>query len=131
MAATLVSLSACGTARRLGKDVCVVGASPVLIPYCAANDAVVSSQNASEGLGGGVAIEVLTLPFTFFYHVLEHSIYVVIHAVDAAMFPLYGAADISPVGPEIEPLDFYQGTVFDREQRSTDPESGEPVQNGR
>lgn len=125
-AATLVSLSACGTARRFGKDVSVVCASPLLIPYCAANDAVVSSDNIGQGLGGGVVMSTLTMPFTFGYHVLEHGLYVGIHGLDACLVLLYGWADLSPHGPEIEPLDFYTGTIFDKKaKKSTDAESGE------
>lgn len=124
-AAVLATTSSCGTARRFGKDVAIVVGSPLVIPYAAANDAIVSSANVGEGLGGGTVMEILTIPFTFAYHTFEHVIYCGIHLVDAFLFPIYGCADLSPYGPEIEPLDFYQGTIFDKEKTSTDPESGE------
>ncbi|MFY9345192.1 MAG: hypothetical protein WAT39_22070 [Planctomycetota bacterium] len=126
-AATLVSLSACGTAKRFGKDAFIVVGCPVIIPYAAANDAVESSMSIGKGLGGGAAVEVITLPFTFFYHTIEHSLYTVVHALDGCCFPLYGCAEISPFGPEIKPLDFYNGTWFDKEPASTDAMSGAPT----
>jgi hypothetical protein len=124
-AAVLASTSACGTARRFGKDVTITVASPLVILYGAANDSIVSSGNVGEALGGGTVMEILTIPFTFAYHTIEHAIYCGIHAVDACLFPIYGCADLSPYGPDIQPLDFYQGTIFDKETTSTDPESGE------
>jgi predicted small secreted protein len=130
MATTLAS---CGTLNRAGKDLMLGIGTPVLMVYGGATDGVTSAQNVRTGLDSGSPVEVLAFPFTFLYHAIEHGIYGVVHIVDFFAFPLYGAAELHPYGPEIMPLDIYQGTFFDtwaeehRQRRGTDAESGEMV----
>ena len=123
-----LALTSCGTVRRAGKDLGVVALSPVIVPYGGFTDGFTSAQEVAEGLGGGGATQVLALPFTASYQVVKHFVWTVIHAVDFFAFPIYGAADLHPHGPEIEPLDYYTGTIFDDPnwgRSGTDPESGD------
>ena len=124
-----LALSSCGTTRRAGKDLGIVVVSPVLIPYAGFTDGFTAASDFSEGVDGGGVYQVLALPFTSTWHLLRHTFCVMIHAVDFIVFPVYGAAELHPYGPEIEPLDYYTGTMFDREKKSgTDAETGEPVE---
>lgn len=129
-----VSLASCGTARRFGKDLFVVVASPVIIPYGAATDGYTSAQGVRGGLEGGSATEVIAFPFAFLYHAFEHGLYTLVHAADALFCPFYGLAELHPYGPEIKPLDFYQGTFFDvpadKGPSGTDATSGEATPPG-
>jgi predicted small secreted protein len=130
-----VSLSSCGTARRAGKDAFVGIISPVLIIYGGATDGYTSAVGVRNGLGGGSAVEVVAFPFTFLYHAFEHTIYAVIHIVDLPLCLFYGAAELGPNGPQVKPLDFYQGTWFDKESdkavpSGTDATTGESVPPG-
>jgi hypothetical protein len=126
-----MTLTSCGTMRRAGKDLMLGVGTPVLMVYGGATDGYTSAQSVRTGLDSGSAVEVLAFPFTFAYHALEHGIYGVVHIVDFFFFPFYGAAEIHPYGPEIKPLDFYQGTWFDKaaDKSGTDAESGEMVPN--
>ena len=50
--------------------------------------------------------------------------------VDLPLCLFYGAAELHPSGPEVKPLDIYQGTWFDKwasPKKSTDGDSGEQV----
>lgn len=123
-----VGLASCGTMRRAGKDLGVVVLSPAIALYGGGTDGVAEARNIREGLGGSTFTEVLVLPPAFVYHTLKHVVYAAIHAVDFALFPAYGLAELHPYGPEIEPLDYYTGTIFDEdpdEKSGTDAESGE------
>jgi hypothetical protein len=127
-----VSLSSCGTARRAGKDAFVTIASPVLIIYGGATDGYKSATGVRNGLGGGSATEVIAFPFTFLYHAFEHTIYACIHFIDLPLCLFYGAAELGPNGPVVKPLDFYQGTIFDKESdkavpSGTDATTGESL----
>jgi len=128
------TLTSCGTVNRAGKDAFLGVCTPVLMVYGGATDGYTTAQSVRSGLDSGAAVEVLAFPFTFAYHALEHGIYGVVHIVDFFFFPFYGAAELHPYGPEIKPLDFYQGTVFDKwaanhAKKGTDAESGEMVPN--
>lgn len=124
-----MTLTSCGTMRRAGKDLMLGVGTPVLMVYGGATDGYTSAQSVRTGLDSGAAVEVLAFPFTFAYHALEHGIYGIVHIVDFFFFPFYGAAEVHPYGPEIKPLDFYQGTWFDKQsdKSGTDAESGEMV----
>ena len=123
-------LSSCGTARRAGKDLGIVASFPVLIPYGGFTDGFTTAQEVTEGLDGGAATQIVVMPFTVGYGLLKHAFYTVVHAVDFFVFPVYGAAELHPYGPEIEPLDYYTGTWFDSDNKAgTDAESGEVVGN--
>lgn len=126
-----MTLTSCGTMRRAGKDLMLGVGTPVLMVYGGATDGYTSAQSVRTGLDSGAAVEVLAFPFTFAYHALEHGIYGIVHIVDFFFFPFYGAAEVHPYGPEIKPLDFYQGTWFDKQsdKSGTDAESGEMVPN--
>lgn len=124
------SLTSCGTMRRLGKDLTVTVASPVIALYGGATDGYASAVNVREGFGENAGVEVLALPFTFVYHTIKHALYCGYHAFDALLFPAYGLAELNDYGPEVEPLDIYMGTWFDNDgddPSGTDPESGESV----
>lgn len=122
------TLTSCGTLNRAGKDLVLGVGTPVLMVYGGATDGYTSAKSVRTGLDSGAAVEVLAFPFTFAYHAFEHALYGVVHLVDLPLCVLYGAAEIHPYGPEIKPLDFYQGTWFDRDEKSgTDAESGEMV----
>ncbi len=128
-----VSLTSCGTARRAGKDLFIGVASPVLIVYGGATDGYTSARAVRSGLDSGAAMEVVAFPFTFLYHAFTHAIYGAIHVIDLPLCLFYGAAELHPYGPEIKPLDFYQGTIFDTEESAksgTDAQSGETTPPG-
>lgn len=122
------SLSSCGTVRRAGKDLSIAVLSPAVVLYGAATDSIGTAQEAREALGGGPVMETITIPFAFLWRGFVHTIYCTVHAADFFLFPVYGLAELHPYGPEIEPLDFYTGTWFDRDEKAesgTDPQSGE------
>jgi hypothetical protein len=129
-----VSLMSCGTVRRAGKDLFLGLGTPVLMVYGGATDGYSTAKTVRNGWDGGAAVEVLAFPFTFLYHAVEHGIYGVIHLVDLPLCLLYGAAELHPNGPDIRPLDFYQGTWFDTEEdmrrSGTEAETGETLPPG-
>jgi predicted small secreted protein len=108
-----LTFTSCGTFNRAGKDIMLGAGTPVLMLYGGATDGLTTAQSIREGMGSGAAVQVLSLPFTFFYHALEHGIYGLVHVVDLPMCVLYGAAEVAPYGPEVKPIDIYQGTIFD------------------
>ncbi|MBL9079133.1 MAG: hypothetical protein JNL08_16645 [Planctomycetes bacterium] len=123
------TLTSCGTLNRAGKDafVGVLTVVPVLPIYGGATDGYTSAKAVRTGLESGSAVEVLAFPFTFAYHTFEHFVYGIVHIVDFPLCLFYGAAELHPYGPEIKPLDFYQGTWFDHGGKSgTDAQTGEP-----
>ena len=132
---TLLALTftSCGTVNRAGKDLMLGVGTPVLMIYGGATDGYASSQSVSDGLGSGGVMQVVSFPFTFFYHALEHGIYGIVHLVDLPLCLFYGPAELHPYGPEVMPLDIYQGTWFDtwadKSKHGTDAESGEMVPN--
>lgn len=129
MATTLTS---CGTLRRAGKDVMLGLGTPVLMAYGGATDGATSAQHVREGLGSGGAVEVLAFPFTFTYHAIEHMCGGIVHILDLPCCLFYWMAEIHPAGPEVEPLQIYTGTWFDKpaKKKGTDAESGEVVPAG-
>ncbi len=129
------TLASCGTMNRAGKDLMLGVGTPVLMVYGGATDGYTTSQNVRNGMESGAAVQVLSFPFTFFYHAVEHGLYGVAHLIDLPMCLFYGAAEINPSGPEVKPLDIYHGTWFDtwyenRAKKGTDAESGEMVPAG-
>jgi hypothetical protein len=128
LTALALSTASCGSMRRVGKDIAVTVASPVIILYGAATDSVGTAEQARASLGGGPVMQTLTLPFAFLWRGFVHTLQCGAHAVDTLFFPIYGLADLHPYGPEVRPLDFYTGTWFDREEdrpSGTDPQSGD------
>lgn len=123
----VLSLSSCGTVRRAGKDLGVVAVSPALVLYGGFTDGYTTAREVRTGLGGGPIVEVITMIPASIFHTVKHAIYIVFHAVDFVLFPVYGAAELHPYGPEIKPLDYYTGTFFDQEPKksATDASSGE------
>lgn len=125
------TLTSCGTLRRAGKDAFVGVTSPFLIVYGGATDGYGSARDVRKGLDSGSAVEVLSFPFTFFYHAVEHALYCGVHILDLPLCPLYALTELPPNSPEIKPLDFYQGTWFDEVDGSgTDATSGETLPPG-
>lgn len=125
-----VTLGSCGTLNRAGKDAMIGVASVPLWLYGGATDGYQSARDVRSGLQGGSVVEVVSFPFTFAYHTLKHVIYWGIHVVDLPLCGLYWMAEVHPYGPEIKPLDFYQGTIFDqpaKKKSGTDAESGEQL----
>ena len=108
-----LTAASCGTVNRAGKDLMLGIGTPVLMIYGGATDGYATSVDVREGLDSGGAVQVLSFPFTFFYHAAEHFIYGVAHLVDLPLCVFYGAAELSPYGPEVKPLDIYRGTIFD------------------
>jgi predicted small secreted protein len=130
----LLMLSSCGTVRRAGKDFSVAALSWAVIPYGAATDAYATAQDVRDGLGAGATTQVFAAIPAFLYHAIKHTIYVGVHVVDFVLFPAYGAAELHPYGPDIQPLDIYTGTWFDTEPGSrsgTDAQTGETAEGGR
>ena len=129
------TLTSCGTLNRAGKDAFLGIGTPILMIYGGATDGYTSAKNVRTGMDSGASVEVLAFPFTFTYHAIEHGIYGIIHILDFPFCLLYGAAELHPYGPEIMPLDFYQGTVFDtwakKGKKGTDAETGEMVPGDR
>ena len=126
-----LTLTSCGTFKRAGKDIFIGASTPVLMLYGGATDGLTTAQSVREGMGSSGAVQVIALPFTFFYHALEHGIYGLVHVADLPMCVLYGAAEMHSYGPEVEPLDIYQGTWFDGAATSPDAESDELLTAGR
>lgn len=131
-------LPSCQTTNRAGKDLFIVASSPVLIPYGGFADGHVAATEIAAGMGGGDLTGAIAYPFTVTYNLIKHTLVVTWYALDFMVFPVYGAAEIQPYGPEIQPLDYYQGTWFDenakrwaeedKKKSGTDAETGEPVQ---
>ncbi len=107
LALTLVS---CGAMRRLGKDALITVASPAVVLYGGFTDAMTMGNEAKQGLGGGALTEFFAGAVSLPYYLAKHTVLVGIHAFDILLFPAYGAADLHPYGPDIQPLDFYDGT---------------------
>ena len=130
-----MTLTSCGTLNRAGKDLMLGVGTPVLMIYGGATDGLTKSQSVRDGMGSGAAVQVAAFPFTFFYHAIEHGIYGIVHLVDLPFCLFYGPAELHPAGPEVMPLDIYQGTWFDSwakpgSKAGTDAESGEMVPSG-
>jgi hypothetical protein len=125
-----LGLASCGPVRRASKDLVFALGTPVMMLYGGGTDAAASAEEVRAGLDGGAATEVIALIPAFIIHAIKHGLYGVVHAVDFFLFPIYGLAELHPYGPEIEPLDYYTGTWFDKADdgaTATDAESGEAV----
>jgi predicted small secreted protein len=127
------TLTSCGTLNRAGKDIVLGAATPLLMIYGGATDGASTAQTVRSGMEAGGVVEVLAFPFTFTYHAFEHLIYGVVHIIDLPMCLFWGASELNPSGPEVMPLDIYQGTWFDAwagsgKKKGTDPQTGEPAE---
>ncbi len=127
------TLASCGTLNRAGKDIFLGLGTPVLMIYGGATDGYSTAKSVRSGMESGAAVEVLAFPFTFCYHAIKHGFYGIVHIVDLPLCLFYGPAELHPSGPEVMPLDIYQGTWFDtwaqkgKKKKGTDAESGEMV----
>jgi predicted small secreted protein len=129
------TLASCGTLNRAGKDVFLGALTPVLIVYGGATDGYSTAQSVRKGMDTGGVVEVLAFPFTFMYHAFEHTLYGCMHIIDLPLCLFYGAAELHPSGPEVMPLDIYQGTWFDSwagsgKPTGTDAQTGETQKSG-
>ena len=116
--------------NRAAKDVVLGVGTPILMLYGGGTDAVATSDEVKSGLGGSSVTQFFATVLSFPFHAIKHGFQGVIHLGDFCLFPIYGAAELHPYGPEIEPLDFYTGTWFDKAPESgtdsgTDAETGE------
>lgn len=129
---SLVLLSSCGATRRFGKDVSMGALTPVLTVYGGATDAYAGSYDVAEGLGGGSLTQFFAFPPLFIVHGVKHFLYGIVHVVDAVFYPFYGAVELNPDGPEVEPLQIYTGTWFDKpaKKSGTDVQSGAGAESG-
>ena len=113
-AIVLMGLScSCGTLHRAGKDLVLGVGAPALMVYDGAADGLTTSRNVREGIGGGALVQGVAFPFTFAIHAIEHGVYGITHLVDLPLCPIYGALELYPYGPHIEPLNIYRETWFD------------------
>jgi predicted small secreted protein len=115
-----LTLSACGTCHRAGKDALLGCAAPALALYKGAVDGEASAIEVSELVGGGAGMRAIAFPFTFAARTLQHSVYGLVHLVDLPLCAVYGVAELAPHGPEIMPLDIYPGTRFGEWAAATD-----------
>jgi hypothetical protein len=138
----LISAS-CGSLRRLGKDALITVTSPVVILYGGATDGWIDAENVFDNFkqderDGIIPIPVIdkptrilsfiVFPITFLFESGKHFYYCARHAFDIFLFPFYGLTELHPYGPEIEPLDIYTGTIFDKKSdRRTDAQTGVEV----
>ena len=126
LTALVFSAASCGTMRRLGKDAYISVISPVLVPAAAAADSYRDATATREGYQTGAVTEVLSFPLFFVWNAIKHTGYCLVHAVDIPMNLGYGVSELIDLGPEIEPIDYYQNTWFDRQTSGgTNAESGE------
>lgn len=104
--------TACGTWERAQKDATLGAAAPALVLYRGSSEGWATATQAGEAMGGGDTASALVFPLSFFYHALEHSAYGLVHLVDLPLCAAYGCAELLPSGPEIVPLDLYDGSPF-------------------
>jgi hypothetical protein len=132
--------TSCGSFRRLGKDALITVASVPLILYGGATDGWVTSETVFDNFeqddrAAAVPFPVvnkptrilsfIVFPIAFVFEAGKHTYYWARHVFDLFLFPFYGLAELHPYGPEVEPLDIYTGTWFDREDdRRTDAQTG-------
>ena len=128
LTALVFSATSCGTWRRLGKDVYITAISPLLIPAAAAADSYRDATATREGYQTGAITEVLSFPLFFMWNTVKHAGYCFVHLLDIPLNLYYGASEMMQLGPEIEPIDYYQSTWFDKRSGlagGTNAESGE------
>eukprot|EP00904_Undaria_pinnatifida_P001939 jgi/Undpi1/11746/HiC_scaffold_37.g14041.m1 len=115
--------------RRLGKDLTVLVGTPAIAVYGGATDGFATAQDVRNGMESSGVTEVIVFPFAFAYHTVKHAVYCLAHGVDAIGCLFYWPAELHPYGPEVQPLDIYTGTWFDKDPNEagsgTDAESGE------
>src|SRR5688572_13510380 len=133
--------TSCGSLRRLGKDVAIGIASVPLIVYGGATDGWVTSETVFDNfqqddreaiIPAPVVnkptriLSFIVFPIAFLFEAGEHTYYWARHVFDIFLFPFYGLAELHPYGPEIEPLDIYTGTWFDKttDRQHTDAQTG-------
>jgi predicted small secreted protein len=128
LAAVVLSLTSCNTMRRLGKDLYVAGPGLVtVVPMAACADSYRDATATQKGYETGGVTQVLSFPLFLIWNTVKHLGYWGVHVIDIPLNVFYGISEASSFGPEIEPLDYYQSTWFDKgdSAKSTDAESGE------
>lgn len=128
LAAVVLSLTSCNTMRRLGKDLYVAVPGLVsVVPMAACADSYRDATATQEGYQTGGVTQVLSFPLFMVWNTVKHLGYWGVHVVDIPMNLFYGISEASSFGPEIEPLDYYQATWFDKQENGsgTDAESGD------
>jgi predicted small secreted protein len=111
-------LSGCGASLRFTKDVYITAISPVMVPMAATGDAYRGATDIREGYQSGAWTEIVAFPVLFVWHAVKHTCFVGVHFVDAFFYPFYGLSELSALGPEIKPIDYYGNTWVDRIQNS-------------
>ena len=126
LTAFVFSAASCGTMNRLGKDAYITVISPVLVPAAAAADSYRDATATREGYQTGAVTEVLSYPLFFMWNTVKHTGYCFVHAVDIPLNLGYGISEFMELGPEIKPIDYYDGTWFDGSTSGgTNADSGE------
>ena len=125
-----LGLASCGSIRRAGKDLFLGAGTPLLMLYGGGTDAAATGAEVNSGMGGSSTTELVATVVSFPFHAIKHGFYGLVHVGDFLIAPIYILADIHPYGPEIEPLDYYTGTWFDKDpagakKSGTDAETGE------
>jgi hypothetical protein len=110
--------SGCGSSLRFVKDNYITVISPVMIPMAASSDAYRGAQDIRNGYQSGAWTEVMVFPVLWVWHAVKHTCYVGVHAVDILFYPFYGISELSSLGPEIKPIDYYGNTWVDEIQES-------------
>lgn len=114
LVASCLLLGSCGSSLRVLKDGYITIISPVIIPMAASSDAYTGASDIREGYQSGAWTELVAFPVLFAWHAVKHTCIVGVHAIDMLFYPLYGISELSDLGPEIEPIDYYGNTWVDR-----------------
>ena len=112
--------------NRLGKDAYITIISPVLVPAAAAADSYRDATATRAGYQTGAVTEVLSYPVFFMWNTVKHAGYCLVHVADIPLNLGYGISEFMELGPEIKPIDYYDGTWFDgNTSGGTNADSGE------
>lgn len=98
--AVVVLLAGCGSLQRIGKDIAVVGTSPITVPLSAGYDSL------DWGEDKDAMTPVLFFPVNFVLHTLKHVAYTVVYAGDLVVSPLYLIPSVFP-GNDLAPIKLY------------------------
>lgn len=73
------------------------------------------STTLGDGFNPTQILSFAAFPFAYIGNLFKHTYYVARHAFDIPLCLLfYWEAELHPYGPQVEPLDIYQGTIFDK-----------------
>ena len=99
LAAALL-LVGCGSLQRAGKDIAVIGPSPITLPLSATYDSLDWGEDSDS------ATAMMLFPFNFVGHTVKHVAYTSLHVLDLAVAPIYLLASIDP-NNDLEPIGLY------------------------